>query len=240
VWYRFWYGNPEANARVNVGFTPAGTSPDLNLYTGSDPNSLVAQGGSPSRTTPTPRPTPTATPTPTTTPSLVGTPAGTGTGTATVTPTPSPTAADLGTDTLSRTVNLASAQWVYFTVVNDNDGTPLAYAGAANPVSMPPPTPSPTATSSPTATPTTTPVVQVAPAVPHDARYFVETCYRIDNDAIWGYFQAGIIDPAKITRSALENAASVAGMILSTEALVTDLQERHALAAASGAPDMYD
>ena len=52
--------------------------------------------------------------------------------------------------------------------------------------------------------------------------------------------KAGIVDPAKVTRSALENAASVAGMILSTEALVTDLQERHALAAASGAPDMYD
>jgi chaperonin GroEL len=43
--------------------------------------------------------------------------------------------------------------------------------------------------------------------------------------------QAGIIDPAKLTRSAPENAASVAGMILSTEALVTDLQERNASAA---------
>jgi hypothetical protein len=32
--------------------------------------------------------------------------------------------------------------------------------------------------------------VQVAPPVAHDARYFVETRYRIDNDAIWGYFQA--------------------------------------------------
>jgi chaperonin GroEL len=36
--------------------------------------------------------------------------------------------------------------------------------------------------------------------------------------------KAGIIDPAKVTRCALENAASVAGMILSTEALVSDLQ----------------
>ena len=40
--------------------------------------------------------------------------------------------------------------------------------------------------------------------------------------------KAGIIDPAKVTRSALENAASVAGMILSTEALVSDLPEQHA------------
>src|SRR2546421_8733313 len=52
---------------------------------------------------------------------------------------------------------------------------------------------------------------------------------------------AGIIDPAKVTRSALENAASVAGMILTTEALVTDLPEKKAPApAGGGAPDMYD
>jgi chaperonin GroEL len=52
--------------------------------------------------------------------------------------------------------------------------------------------------------------------------------------------KAGIIDPAKVTRSALENAASVAGMILSTEALVTDLAEGHAVGAGSGAHGMYD
>ena len=52
--------------------------------------------------------------------------------------------------------------------------------------------------------------------------------------------RAGIIDPAKVTRSALENAASVAGMILSTEALVTDLGEGYALGASSGAQRMYD
>jgi len=50
----------------------------------------------------------------------------------------------------------------------------------------------------------------------------------------------GIIDPAKVTRSALENAASVAGMILTTEALVTELPEKKAPAAPGGAPDMYD
>jgi len=53
--------------------------------------------------------------------------------------------------------------------------------------------------------------------------------------------EKGIIDPAKVTRSALENAASVAGMILTTEALVTDLPEKKAPAApGGGAPDMYD
>ena len=36
----------------------------------------------------------------------------------------------------------------------------------------------------------------------------------------------GIIDPAKVTRGALENAASIAAMILTTEALVTDIPEK--------------
>ncbi len=45
--------------------------------------------------------------------------------------------------------------------------------------------------------------------------------------------EAGIIDPAKVTRSALENAASVAGMILTTEALVTDLPEKKSAAPAA-------
>ena len=35
----------------------------------------------------------------------------------------------------------------------------------------------------------------------------------------------GIIDPAKVTRCAVENAASIAAMILTTEALVTDIPE---------------
>jgi chaperonin GroEL len=52
--------------------------------------------------------------------------------------------------------------------------------------------------------------------------------------------EKGIIDPAKVTRSALENAASVAGMILTTEALVSDLPEKKAPAAAAPGGDMYD
>jgi len=38
--------------------------------------------------------------------------------------------------------------------------------------------------------------------------------------------KGGVIDPAKVTRGALENAASIAGMILTTEALVTDVPEK--------------
>jgi chaperonin GroEL len=43
--------------------------------------------------------------------------------------------------------------------------------------------------------------------------------------------EAGIIDPAKVTRSAVENAVSIAAMILTTEALITDLPEKAAPAA---------
>ena len=38
-------------------------------------------------------------------------------------------------------------------------------------------------------------------------------------------FEAGIIDPKKVTRTALENAASVAGMILTTECMVVNKPE---------------
>jgi len=48
-------------------------------------------------------------------------------------------------------------------------------------------------------------------------------------------FKAGIIDPAKVTRSAVENAASIAAMILTTEALVTDVPEPPAPAPAEPA-----
>jgi len=40
--------------------------------------------------------------------------------------------------------------------------------------------------------------------------------------------KSGIIDPAKVTKGALENAASIAGMILTTEALITDIPEEKA------------
>jgi chaperonin GroEL len=49
--------------------------------------------------------------------------------------------------------------------------------------------------------------------------------------------KAGIIDPAKVTRSALENAASVAAIILTTDALVTERPEKTGAGAAGGMPD---
>ncbi len=46
--------------------------------------------------------------------------------------------------------------------------------------------------------------------------------------------KAGIIDPAKVTRSAVENAASIAAMILTTEALITDIPEKEKAPAGGG------
>ncbi|WP_069805480.1 chaperonin GroEL [Thermogemmatispora onikobensis] len=50
--------------------------------------------------------------------------------------------------------------------------------------------------------------------------------YNVLADRYEDMVAAGIIDPAKVTRSALQNAASIAAMILTTEALVTDIPEK--------------
>jgi chaperonin GroEL len=49
---------------------------------------------------------------------------------------------------------------------------------------------------------------------------------------------AGIIDPAKVTRCALQNAASIAGLMLTTEALISELQEDDKPRAVPGGMDM--
>ena len=56
------------------------------------------------------------------------------------------------------------------------------------------------------------------------------------SDLTWGFnadtmvyenlVEAGVIDPTKVTRSALQNAASVAGLLLTTEALITEIPEK--------------
>ena len=49
-----------------------------------------------------------------------------------------------------------------------------------------------------------------------------------------------MIDPTMVTRIALQNAASIAGLLLTTEALVTEKPEKKKKAAAGHQPDMYD
>jgi chaperonin GroEL len=60
--------------------------------------------------------------------------------------------------------------------------------------------------------------------------------YDAARDDFGDMVQKGIIDPLKVTRSALENAVSIAGMVLTTNCLVTDLPEREG---AASAPPMY-
>jgi chaperonin GroEL len=66
------------------------------------------------------------------------------------------------------------------------------------------------------------------------------------NDASWGYnaatdtyedlVKAGVIDPTKVVRSALQNAASIASLLLTTEAMVVDIPEDKKDAPAGGGP----
>ena len=60
--------------------------------------------------------------------------------------------------------------------------------------------------------------------------------YNVLTDKYEDMVESGIIDPAKVTRSALQNATSIAAMILTTEALITDLPEK-APAAAPAMPE---
>ena len=51
--------------------------------------------------------------------------------------------------------------------------------------------------------------------------------YNARKDVYENLFEAGVVDPAKVTRVALENAASVAGMFLTTECVIVDHPEEH-------------
>ena len=59
------------------------------------------------------------------------------------------------------------------------------------------------------------------------------------NEVYTDMIPAGIVDPTKVTRSALQNAASVASMVLTTESLVADIKEETPAAPAMPAGGMY-
>ncbi|MEM9272688.1 MAG: chaperonin GroEL [Cyanobacteria bacterium P01_F01_bin.143] len=58
--------------------------------------------------------------------------------------------------------------------------------------------------------------------------------YNAASNEFVDMFEAGIVDPAKVTRSALQNAASIAGMVLTTECIIVDKPEKDAASAAPG------
>ena len=62
--------------------------------------------------------------------------------------------------------------------------------------------------------------------------------YNARTDVYEDLREAGVIDPAKVARVALENAASIAGMFLTTECLIVDKPEEHPAMPMGGAPGM--
>jgi chaperonin GroEL len=66
-----------------------------------------------------------------------------------------------------------------------------------------------------------------------------EIGYDALNDQYVDMFAAGIVDPAKVTRSALQNAASISGLLLTTEALIVEIPEKEKAAAAPDMGGMY-
>ncbi len=90
------------------------------------------------------------------------------------------------------------------------------------------------------------PLKQIAVNAGHEGGVVVERVKTLKPgeglDAATGEYKdliaAGIIDPAKVTRSALQNAASIAALFLTTEAVVADKPEKNQAPAAPGAGDM--
>jgi hypothetical protein len=158
VWYRFYYGNPGADATVSISVAPTADNTDLNIYTGTDPTNLgpTQQGGGQVRTA----------------------------------------------QTISRHVNFPNNQFVFFSLGNNSSGV-IAYGGNVAPFVAPPPTMTPTAATTGTATagPTTPPtaaptpvVVQQAPSVVHDAQYYLQTGFRVDDQAVSFFQSRGAVD----------------------------------------------
>jgi chaperonin GroEL len=58
--------------------------------------------------------------------------------------------------------------------------------------------------------------------------------YNAQTDVYEDLVASGVIDPAKVTRSALQNAASIAGLMLTTEAMVCEIPEKKAAPAPGG------
>ena len=59
-----------------------------------------------------------------------------------------------------------------------------------------------------------------------------------DNGEYGSLIEMGIMDPVKVTRAALQNAASVATMVLTTESMVTEIPEKEKAMPAGGPPPM--
>ena len=61
--------------------------------------------------------------------------------------------------------------------------------------------------------------------------------YNVATDKYEDLVEAGVVDPTKVTRSALQNAASIAGLLLTTECLITEMPEKEAAGGGGGGHD---
>ncbi|HQW30731.1 MAG TPA: TCP-1/cpn60 chaperonin family protein, partial [Verrucomicrobiales bacterium] len=58
--------------------------------------------------------------------------------------------------------------------------------------------------------------------------------YNVATDTYEDLVKSGVVDPTKVTRSALQNAASISGLLLTTECLIADVPEKAAPAGDHG------
>ncbi|MEI7929807.1 MAG: TCP-1/cpn60 chaperonin family protein, partial [Verrucomicrobiales bacterium] len=58
--------------------------------------------------------------------------------------------------------------------------------------------------------------------------------YNVATDKYEDLIASGVVDPTKVTRSALQNAASIAGLLLTTECLITEKPEKKDAPAGGG------
>ncbi len=60
--------------------------------------------------------------------------------------------------------------------------------------------------------------------------------YNVATDKFEDLVKAGVVDPTKVTRTALQNAASIAGLLLTTECIITEIPEKKEAGAGGGHP----
>ena len=62
--------------------------------------------------------------------------------------------------------------------------------------------------------------------------------YNVATDVYEDLIKAGVVDPTKVTRTALQNAASISGLLLTTECMITEIPEKKEAPAGGGHGDM--
>ncbi len=62
--------------------------------------------------------------------------------------------------------------------------------------------------------------------------------FNAQSETYENLIKAGVIDPTKVVRTALQNAGSIASLLLTTEALIAEIPEEKSAAPAGGPPDM--